>query len=116
VSAAIRATTRRPCVASLAVPGRPVALWAVDVVGWAGRPASARGDVVWEWGWAEAAGGRGAPPLGSDASFRRDESVTEYKLPAGYQAHRRLCAPVPQLLGLFIVLIVADALLASRTR
>ncbi|MGO9875132.1 MAG: ABC transporter ATP-binding protein [Acidimicrobiia bacterium] len=57
-------------------------------------------------------GGRGGAGGGLMRSFRRDESVTEYKLPAGIT--KRIvdfARPYRGLLGLFIVLIVADALL-----
>ncbi len=57
-------------------------------------------------------GGRGGAGWGLMRSFRRDESITEYKLPAGIT--KRIvdfARPYRGLLGLFIVLIVADALL-----
>jgi ATP-binding cassette, subfamily B, bacterial len=59
-------------------------------------------------------GGRGAAGVGLMRSFRRDESVTDYKLPPGIT--RRVAAfarPYRSLLVLFLVLIVLDAILGA---
>lgn len=58
-------------------------------------------------------GGRGAAGFGLMRSFRRDESITDYKLPAGITKRIvEFARPYRGLLGLFIVLIVLDAVLA----
>ncbi|HEY5172282.1 MAG TPA: ABC transporter ATP-binding protein [Acidimicrobiia bacterium] len=59
-------------------------------------------------------GARGGAGGGLMRSFRRDESVTDYKLPPGIT--RRIVAfarPYRGLLGIFLVLIVLDAVLGA---
>src|SRR5580693_1202122 len=60
-------------------------------------------------------GGRsGAAGFGLMRSFRRDESVTDYKLPPGITKRIATFArPYRRLLGLFLVLIVIDAILGA---
>jgi ATP-binding cassette subfamily B protein len=57
-------------------------------------------------------GARGAAGWGLMRSFRRDESVTDYSLPPGITKRiAEFARPYRRLLGLFIVLIVVDAVL-----
>jgi ATP-binding cassette subfamily B protein len=59
-------------------------------------------------------GGGGGGGWGLMRSFRRDESVTQQELPPGILRRvLRFAAPYKKLLGVFLVLIVADALISA---
>ncbi|MGH7734854.1 MAG: hypothetical protein ACREOE_14470, partial [Gemmatimonadales bacterium] len=59
-------------------------------------------------------GGGGGAMWGLMRSFRRDEAVTQEKLPPGiFGRVLRFAAPYKKLLSVFLVLIVFDALISA---